>query len=213
MPELPDLVIYAKNLDTHLRGRRICGVTLHRPQKANAPSTVLQNTLASRQIDGVQREGKELWLRAVSNDGPDIQLAMHLMLTGKVELLQASAQPREVRNPIFSLAFEDGASLWLRDRMTLAHLKLNPGRPGTPDALSEAFTLRYFSGKLAHDKPRTIKEALLDQSLVRGIGNAYADEILWNARVHPGSRSSALPVCDHRHALHHDRRNAGRSHP
>jgi formamidopyrimidine-DNA glycosylase len=186
MPELPDLALYARNLDKALRGDRIARVDVAKPNKANAPAQVLTDKLGGRALTQVVRDGKQLLF---CFDGA--ALAVHQMLTGKLEWLPAGAS---AKTPIATLVFERAGALLLRDRMGLANIHLNPAPASTPDALDAALTPAYLSGKFAKDPARSIKEALLDQAVVRGIGNAYADEVLWHARIHPASPARALPA-------------------
>jgi formamidopyrimidine-DNA glycosylase len=70
---------------------------------------------------------------------------------------------------------------------------LNPKPSKVPDALSDTFTCEYFSGQLKRNAFRNIKEVLIDQKVIRGIGNAYVDEILWQANISPESVAGKIP--------------------
>ncbi len=72
-------------------------------------------------------------------------------------------------------------------------MELNPEPAAAPDALSSDFSLNYFLEKLRKRKTKNIKAFLIDQNIVRGIGNAYVDEILWEAKISPKCKAGDLP--------------------
>ena len=74
-----------------------------------------------------------------------------------------------------------------------ANVKFNPPKAEAPDALSENFTLEYLENRLVKSRTKRIKDLLIDQKFVRGIGNAYVDEILWDAKIHPASNAGKIP--------------------
>ncbi|MDR0286633.1 MAG: hypothetical protein LBI03_02840, partial [Clostridiales bacterium] len=97
-----------------------------------------------------------------------------------------------IRFKVFSLDFER-ETIVFSDKGGLCTIKYMPTFSKTPDAFSDAFTPEYFL-KVARKKPMVnIKAFLIDQSIVKGIGNAYVDEILWNARISPYSLVGNIP--------------------
>jgi formamidopyrimidine-DNA glycosylase len=192
MPELPDLQVFSKNLKKILKGKKIEKAKLIKPHNCNVSETVLNRTLKQATIKDVERAGKELHFII---DNKNI-LAIHLMLNGKLYFREAERKNKsEEETPKYSLFewyFEDGSNLILADYGGLAKTTLNPEGTETPDALSNKLTDELLIEKLATRKTN-IKKLLLDQHFIRGIGNAYADEILWEAKISPASIANKIP--------------------
>jgi len=185
MPELPDLEVYKENVWNRLTAKRLCGVEVCNAIKVQAPQAMLSQALVGEQLLEIRRSGKELYF----DFGPDKILGAHLMLNGTMSFPEDAAR---VPFAILLLRFE-AQTLAFADRGGLCTIKFNPAPGRAPDALDEAFSLDYFLA-LAKKRARlNIKALLIDQSLVRGIGNAYADEILWAARVSPYSVAGRIP--------------------
>ncbi|TGU70096.1 formamidopyrimidine-DNA glycosylase [Geomonas terrae] len=187
MPELPDLTIYAENLGKALVGKRIEKGEYHGRGRLNVAAGELAAAVAGAEVTAVERTGKQVTFRF----GNGAALKIHLMLTGGFVLTGSSAV-KEVRYPVLTLLFADGSALAVADEKGWASVTLNPGaEKEAPDAL--ALTEEELQ-RLCARKPRTmIKPLLLDQALIGGIGNAYADEILWAARISPKSPAGKLP--------------------
>lgn len=183
MPELPDLQVFAKNLDKKLAGKTLKRVTVHKAPKLNVTHQELQDTLHGQKLSQVYRDGKELYFKF---DKGDI-LALHLMLHGKLYLFEGKS---DQKYPIIELLFTDDTGLLLTDFQGIAAPTLNPGEKEAPDA--DSADLDYLKQKLGKTKT-IVKTVLLDQKVIRGIGNAYADEILWDARISPFPLSNKLP--------------------
>lgn len=184
MPELPDLEAYRRNLERLVLHREITAATIYRTKRVSAPQEEVDR-LVSRRITSLKRNGKELLLEL---DNGRI-LAVHLMLQGRIDLV---ADEEEVRYKTFSLRFPD-SSLVVSDPRGWAKVTLDPKTPAAPDALAAAFSFDYFRKKLQEAKTKSIKVILTDQEIVRGIGNAYSDEILWEAKIAPESTADHLP--------------------
>lgn len=187
MPELPDLTVYAENLGKALTGKKVDRVEYHQRGKLNVSAAELSRALAGAEVTGVQRGGKQV----AFHFGNGALLRVHLMLTGGFVLTSPSALDR-LQHPVLTVAFSDGSALALTDEKGWASVALNPGEEkDAPDAL--ALSAEQLQ-QLCQRKPRTlIKPLLLDQALIGGIGNAYADEILWAARISPKSPAGKLP--------------------
>jgi len=112
------------------------------------------------------------------------------MLHGGLHLFE---KKNENKNTILELHFEDDSGLALTDWQRMATPTLNPEPRDAPDALSKKMTSAFLKQQL-YSTRSTIKNLLLDQHIVRGIGNAYADEILWNAGISPFSVSNKIPA-------------------
>ena len=110
------------------------------------------------------------------------------MLTGRFSMVKDSDS---VRFKVLTMVFDDGTSLVVNDPKKLVTVKLNPIPSTVPDALEVNGT--YLRRKIS-ERPRTLAKAfLIDQAIIRGIGNAYADEILWQARISPKSAVGKIP--------------------
>ncbi|RZJ90966.1 MAG: formamidopyrimidine-DNA glycosylase [Chryseobacterium sp.] len=174
MPELPDLAVMAKNLTKKLEGKTVKSLELHVSKKTVATEEELFGALVSHKVKSVTREGKELRI-AIGNN----IIGLHLMLHGELKIIDGDVP----KFPIFHLNFGK-ESLYLTDFQNQARPILNPEPSDVPDAL--AITREHFS-ELLGKKKSDIKTVLLDQKSIRGIGNAYADEILYDAGISPHS--------------------------
>lgn len=183
MPELPDLQVFSYNLNKRLAGKTVQKVTMHRPQKISEQE--LNKVLQGVKLTEVYREGKELRLKFDN----DHLLGLHLRLHGKLFVYQ---DKNSEKTAILDLLFTDKTGLTLTDYQGIATVSLDPEEKTSPDALDKALNEAYLESKLS--KTRTIiKSILLDQDIIRGIGNAYADEILWDARISPLSKANKIP--------------------
>ena len=185
MPELPDLTIFAESLRELVLGKQIDEVAYEKKQQPNVDPDILRATLKGQKITAVERVGKELLFKLGSGDN----ILIHLMLTGGFKFC-----PRNEKVPfaVLTLAFKDGQALAAFDPKGWMKIALNPDLSGrAPDALDvSADDLQEMFKK----KPKAIlKPFLLDQQLIAGIGNAYADEIMWNARISPKSVVGRIP--------------------
>jgi formamidopyrimidine-DNA glycosylase len=185
MPELPDLQVFSHNLNRTLSGKTIKQVSVPDPKKLNVSVKELKAVLEKQTIKEVYREGKELFFKFSKGD----ILSMHLMLHGKLYLFDGS---NEHKYTIMELLFTDDSGLALTDFQGQATPALNPEKKETHDALSAKVDADYLKERMGKTRT-TIKNLLLDQHFIRGIGNAYADEILWDARISPMSISNKIP--------------------
>jgi formamidopyrimidine-DNA glycosylase len=181
MPELPDLQVFSHNLTKLLKNKKLEKIKL--TGKANVPEEKLQDTLEGLELIKVVRAGKQLHFEFTKGH----VLGMHLMLHGQ---LHAFDTKNENKFTVAELLFEGGKGLVLIDFQKAANVTLDPEATAVPDAL-DADT-KYLVEKLG--KTRTpIKTVLMDQKILRGIGNAYADEILYDAKLSPFSASNKIP--------------------
>jgi formamidopyrimidine-DNA glycosylase len=182
MPELPDVEIFSKNLNKVFAGKELRKVKVVNGKKLPDTAQALAKNLEGKMLKRIYRSGKEM--RFEFADGTLIGL--HLMLTGDMFVFN---EKNEHHSTIVELYFEGNKNLALTDRMKNANIKLNPVDKNGVDALELDFNYlkSIFSGKT------TIKNILLDQDMIRGIGNGYSDEILWETRISPYSVASAIP--------------------
>jgi len=188
VPELPEVEVVRRGLERHVAGRTIDKVTVLHPRAVRrhlAGATDFTDALAGGTISGARRRGKYLWLPV----GEDALLA-HLGMSGQL----LAGDPARPLSPHVRAVFtftDDGPDLRFTDQRTFGHLLFVPGGaelPGpithiAPDPLEEDFDADAFTAKL-RQRRTGIKRALLDQSLISGVGNIYADEALWRARLH-----------------------------
>ncbi|NCD71300.1 DNA-formamidopyrimidine glycosylase family protein [Mucilaginibacter agri] len=183
MPELPDLQVFARNLDKKLGGKALKEISTT-SKKLNVSAHELQHALRNETLKKVYREGKELYF----DFGAHI-LALHLMLHGQLFLFEGK---NDNKYTVVELHFTDGSGLALTDFQSAATPTLDPDKKDAPDALDESVTPKWLTDQL--QKKRTvIKNLLLDQKFIRGIGNAYADEILYDAGISPFSIANKIP--------------------
>jgi formamidopyrimidine-DNA glycosylase len=203
MPELPEVETVARGLRQAILGRRILSVTLGKTDFIDDP-VALEEHLPGRQIEAVERYGKFMLLRLSpatgSNGAPgdgDVKTAsllVHLGMTGQIAPSPAE-QPREKHTHV-SLLLDDGRELRYTDARRfgrIAYLTELPlaeeltGFGADPLEVSK----EEFADRIRGRRAR-IKALLLDQSVLRGVGNIYADESLWRAKIHPARLGAKL---------------------
>ncbi|MEO6978327.1 MAG: DNA-formamidopyrimidine glycosylase family protein [Mucilaginibacter sp.] len=184
MPELPDLQVFSRNLTKLFKGKKLEKIEIKVAQKLNVPEKQLQDALEDSKLDKVVRVGKELQFEFDNNH----VLATHLMLHGQ---LQQFDKTNNHKFTIVEMLFEGDKGLALTDFQKAATPTLDPEKLDTPDALD--FDEKYLEEKLSKTKT-PVKTVLMDQKILRGIGNAYADEILYDAKLSPFSVSNKLPA-------------------
>ena len=187
MPELPDLEVFKTNIFDQLTSKRLVGVKIFNSKKVYASKEVLALDLVGRDLICINRVGKELFF----DFGDGKVISTHLMLNGTTSIVEEGAVSN-IKFKIFSMQFEHDTIVF-SDIGSLCTVKYMPIVSDTPDALSSAFTLEYFLD-IARRKSRTnVKAFLINQKIVKGIGNAYVDEILWVARISPHSLVGKIP--------------------
>lgn len=186
MPELPDLEVFSHNLNQQLGGRQLKEVIVKNNKGLNVPVSELQEAIEKQKLKRVYRVGKELYFQFAN----DHILSLHLMLKGELQLLKDQETPKYT---IIQLVFKDKLSLVLTDFRGMAKATLDPVADDAPDALEKGIDVHFFE-KLFADKKAAVKNVLLDQHVIRGIGNAYADEILWEAGISPFSPANKIPA-------------------
>ena len=183
MPELPDLAVFAENLEARLQGRTVLSIECHPATRLHTSPAQLRDALCNHSIASIRRVGKEMAFVFSSQ----ATLLVHLMLKGKFII---ATDPQAVKSRVLTLGLEDQA-LVVSDPKGQVALKLNPPMSSVPDALEVDAT--YLRKKIS-ERPRTrMKAFLIDQPILRGIGNAYVDEILWQARISPKSIIGKMP--------------------
>jgi len=188
MPELPDLEVFRDNIFRRLTSKRLIGLELFNARKVNGCTEDMMRDLPGQELIGIGRVGKEL----LFNFSGKKVVAVHFMLKGKTDIVKDLGEARDIRFAILALAFEH-ETIVFSDPGGLCTVRYMPLLDGAPDALDERFSLSYFLEKAKKRSRTNIKAFLIDQKVVRGIGNAYADEILWTARISPHSTVGKIP--------------------
>lgn len=183
MPELPDLQVFSKNLTKMIKGQVLKSAVIHNKQKIKVSEKDLRN-FEGKKLIKVYREGKKLFF----DFGKDAILSVHLMLHGNL----VYSEEQNPKYALVSLRFENGKTLAITDFQKMASIELNPDVSEAIDALSSKLTPEALTGILQHSKAK-IKTLLMDQKLIGGIGNAYADEILYAAGISPLSIANKIP--------------------
>jgi formamidopyrimidine-DNA glycosylase len=195
MPELPEVELVARALDELVGGRRIVGAKLLRASLAPETSaSTFSRRLRGRRVVRVGRRGKHILLEL---DADQI-LVVHLRMTGRFLLLPfAYALPKHT-HALFRL--DDRRTLVFTDQRHFGMMKLLRAgdmheakelRALAPEPFSDEFTPAYLRAAFARTR-RTLKETLLDQRKVTGLGNIYAAEAMFLARVSPFVAASRL---------------------
>ena len=185
MPELPDLQVFSKNLARVLKGKKVSAVALRNRKKANVSEKDFNRHLAGQSVEKIYREGKEIHIKFKNKT----VLGLHMMLRGQLSFFEGT---NDKRFSVIEIHFQDGTGLAMSDYQGQATPTLNPVPRNSPDALSKEVNFKFLKARFEKSKA-AVKNLLLDQDFVRGIGNAYADEILWTARISPFSLSNQIP--------------------
>ncbi len=185
MPEIPDLQVFSQNLTRRLSGKRVEKIHAIVKTKLKTNEKELQGALQGSTLISVHREGKELYFKF---DNGNV-LALHMMLKGELRYYE---RKNEHKFTILELLFDDGTGVAMTDFQRQATPTLNPAPREAPDALSDQAGYEFLKDMLSQSKT-PVKKRLTDQRVLRGIGNAYADEILWHARISPFAVSNKIP--------------------
>jgi formamidopyrimidine-DNA glycosylase len=204
MPELPEVETVRLGLTKLIPGKTIKTVT-HDTTKSfpNALADV-QAFLLGASVTEVRRRAKVLIIELSS----DYSLVIHLKMTGQIVFVSgdmrfAAGHPNDSlihqlpdRSTRVEFTFEDGSKLFFNDQRKFGWVKLIPTaevpnidfmKKVGPEPLEKSFTDEQFTARFMRRKNTTIKAAILDQTVVAGVGNIYADESLWGAKIHPST--------------------------
>ncbi|MFJ6794127.1 bifunctional DNA-formamidopyrimidine glycosylase/DNA-(apurinic or apyrimidinic site) lyase [Streptomyces sp. NPDC091268] len=192
MPELPEVEVVRRGLERWVAGRTIASVEVLHPRAVRrhpGGGADFAARLAGETFGVPRRRGKYLWLPL---EGRALSVLGHLGMSGQL-LVQPKDAPDEKHLRI-RVRFTDAAGTELRfvDQRTFGGLSLHENTPdGLPDVIAHIARdpLDPLFDEVAYHlalraKRTTVKRALLDQSLISGVGNIYADEALWRARLH-----------------------------
>lgn len=204
MPELPEVETVRTGLQQLLPGRVFASVT-HDTDKSfpNAPGDV-NAFLVGSSVTAVKRRAKVLLIELSS----DYSLVIHLKMTGQMVFVSnetrfGAGHPNDSlvhqlpdKSTRVEFTFEDGSKLFFNDQRKFGWVRLLPTaevpnidfmKKVGPEPLDASFTAEQFISRLQRRKNTNIKAALLDQTVIAGVGNIYADESLWGAKIHPAT--------------------------
>lgn len=201
MPELPEVETIRRGLSGLLPGRVVCVVTHDTPKSFPNAGADVERFLIGASVSGVRRRAKVLLVDLST----DYTLVIHLKMTGQLvfrgEASFGAGHPTHSligelpdRSTRVTLGFKDGSHLYFNDQRKFGWMRLMPTIevPNIdfmlsvgPEPLEADFTPEQFAARFLRRAKTSIKAALLDQTVVAGVGNIYADESLWGAKIHP----------------------------
>lgn len=222
MPELPEVETVRRGLSALIVGKTIANET-HDTEKGfpNAPDDVRAFMIGAT-VTAVERRAKVLMI----NLSTDYTLLVHLKMTGQMvyvdpETRFGAGHPNDSlvdalpdRSTRVTIVFSDGAQLFFNDQRKFGWMRLLPTievpnidfmKKVGPEPLAAEFTPEEFAQRFERRQRTNIKAALLDQTIVAGVGNIYADEALWGAKLHPRRLVSSLGANDF-HSLYRELR-------
>jgi formamidopyrimidine-DNA glycosylase len=210
MPELPEVEVVRRGLADHVLDRTVRAVTVHHPRAVRrhvAGADDFAGRLAGRTVAAARRRGKYLWLELAPPEGGtgpgDDAVLAHLGMSGQLLVAEEHRPPERHLRIRFRFA-DGGPELRFVDQRTFGGLSVHPLVVGIGgrllpapvahialDPLDPAFDLDAAVAGVRRRRTG-VKRALLDQTVVSGIGNIYADEALWRARLHWARPTDAL---------------------
>ena len=205
MPEIPDLLYIQKSLSSSITGRTILRATVTQPVVVRSLlDEPIPSILRGKLITEIRLRGPFLWFLLSG----EVELIVNLMLAG--ELAHAPLEEPAPGFRCLSLDLDDGSALYLSDRKKMAKVYCTAaGRyERIPrfaaqgiDVLSPEFTGEKLVEIATRHRRKQVRVFLNDQTILSAIGNAYADEILFEARIHPKTLVARLDASD-LHRLH-----------
>ena len=197
MPELPEVEVVRRGLERWVAGRTVATVEVRHPRAVRRHLEGTEHFVAAltgRTLTAAHRRGKYLWLPLAEDDGTPAGQALvaHLGMSGQL-LVEKPTQPDETHLRARFTFTDGGRELRFVDQRTFGGLAVEDTGEGDTvpprvahiaiDPLDPAFDEAEFSTRLRRRRTE-VKRALLDQTLIGGVGNIYADESLWRARLH-----------------------------
>jgi formamidopyrimidine-DNA glycosylase len=197
MPELPEVETVRRGLSRWVVGRTLDRIEVAHPRSVRrhvAGGADFAAVLAGRTITGVHRRGKYLWFALDSGDA----VVGHLGMSGQMLMLDPDMPPGPHLRVRFTFT-DGGPQLRFVDQRTFGGLAVSPGGAALPseiahiarDPFDPEFDVALVSSALRRRRT-TVKRAMLDQTLISGVGNIYADESLWRSRLHGDRPCDAL---------------------
>ena len=195
MPELPEVETIKNDLNKALKGRKIIKLKFYDWAKMLKPSPeAVKKAVEGKKIRDFGRRAKLLLMHL---DDHGTTVALHLKLSGQLILRKSTDSPDRFTHIVLEL--DKGGELRFNDLRKFGFMKVVESKQDLEKLLSEFgpepftpdFTLEKFK-EILTKSARAIKTVIMDQSKIAGVGNIYADEALWRARIHPEKPSSKL---------------------
>jgi len=209
MPELPEVETVRRGLNNLIIGKKISTVSSDNARSFPNTASDIDSFLIGSNIINVRRRAKVLLIDLSTN----YTLVIHLKMTGQLVFVDKKSRfgaghPNDSlvnslpdKSTRVKIAFEDGSMLYFNDQRKFGWVRLLPTlevpnidfmKKVGPEPLEDSFTAAEFISRFKR-RPRTsIKAALLDQTVIAGVGNIYADESLWGAKIHPSRLVESL---------------------
>ena len=204
MPELPEVETVRRGLDRLIVGRTIRSVTHDTPKSFPNPPSEVEAFALGASVTQVRRRAKVLLIELDT----DYTLVVHLKMTGQLVFVGTerwgAGHPNDSligslpdKSTRVELTFTDDSKLFFNDQRKFGWMRLMPTiavpeidfmKKVGPEPLEDDFTAAEFIPRVRRRAGTTIKAAILDQTVLAGVGNIYADESLWAARIHPAKR-------------------------
>ncbi len=208
MPELPEVETVKRGLEKLVISKKISAVSHDWAKSFPNDQKQVDEFMIGASISGVRRRGKALMLDLSTK----YSLVVHLKMTGQLVYVGAerfaAGHPNDSmvgelpdRSTRVTVTFTDGSKLFFNDQRKFGWMKLLPTAEVEslpffqklgPEPLIDTFTSKEFAERMMRRKNSTVKAALLDQSVLAGVGNIYADEALFSSQIHPARRISQL---------------------
>ena len=210
MPELPEVETIKNGLAKLLPGRVVKDVWYDWDKSfPNAPADVARFLVGSK-VEKVRRRAKVLIIELSAGWALIIHLKMtgQLVFVGKNQRFGAGHPGKDLvgelpaKSTRVVIDFTDGSKLYFNDQRKFGWMRLLPAieipeidffKKVGPEPLDADFTVNLFIERLQRRKNTSVKAALLDQTIIAGVGNIYADESLWGAKIHPATLVSKVP--------------------
>lgn len=198
MPELPEVETVRRGLERHLVGRRVVGARVPVPKMLRGTicdPAAFEECVCGRRVESVARRGKHLILSL----GSGYYLLLHLNMRGQILIVWRGSD--DAKYLAAGLTFDDGREMRFHDMWTWGELRLAtqdeldahpPLTQMGAEPLSEAWTPQVLTASLVRRAKTSVKAALLDQTVVAGIGNIYADESLFRSGIRPLRSAGSL---------------------
>ncbi|MFA6422147.1 MAG: bifunctional DNA-formamidopyrimidine glycosylase/DNA-(apurinic or apyrimidinic site) lyase [Candidatus Buchananbacteria bacterium] len=207
MPELPEVQTIVSELDKKIKGKKISKADVKIPKMTNLPVLEFEKKVKNKTVKSVWRRAKMI---IIDLEGKGY-LLIHLKMTGQLVFVPKAGRVVSGGHPIastidlpnkfshFIFYFSDGSKLFFNDIRKFGWIRYadkelmekETGKYGA-EPLTDDFTFKYFNDVLNRYPRRNIKQILMDQSLIAGIGNIYADESCFNSQILPIRISNTL---------------------
>lgn len=197
MPELPEVHTITSDLKKHIKGATIKSITINNSFKVSPQAREFKKLLKNKTIKNIKRVAKNIVLELDSGDF----LVMHLAMTGQILFRVADFKKDRWTRVIFFLEKEGKkGELRYTDMRMFGKVRIfnkeninDLYNKYGPDPIKDDFSHEQF-WDIIQSKKTNIKNALLDQKLIAGIGNIYANDALWVAKIHPESKTSEITI-------------------